>query len=37
MSLGVGIGDILAVSKLALDIWGRFQDFSDQFKAIRTE
>ncbi len=37
MSFGVGIGDALAVSKLALGIWGRIQDSSDQFKAIRTE
>ncbi|MCJ1263487.1 hypothetical protein MMC22_003357 [Lobaria immixta] len=37
MSFGFGVGDILAVSKLARTTWKRFQDSSDQFKALRTE
>ena len=37
MSFGVGVGDILAVSKLARSIWGLFKDSSDQFKAIHNE
>lgn len=37
MSFGFSIGDILAVSKLAHDIWSRIWDSSDQSKAIRTE
>ena len=37
MSFGVGLGDIMAVSKLARGIWGQIRDSSDQFNAIRTE
>lgn len=37
MSFGIGVGDILAVSKLARSIWGLFKDSSDQFRAIHNE
>ncbi|KAM0805007.1 hypothetical protein BDR22DRAFT_885096 [Usnea florida] len=37
MSFGIGLSDILAVSKLARSIWGLFKDSSDQFKAIHNE
>ena len=37
MSFGFGVGDILAVSKLARSIWGQVRDSSDQFNAIRNE
>ncbi|CAF9941367.1 MAG: hypothetical protein ALECFALPRED_009085 [Alectoria fallacina] len=37
MSLGFGVGDVIAVSTLARSVWGRFRDSSDQFNAIQTE
>ncbi|KAF6222250.1 hypothetical protein HO133_001336 [Letharia lupina] len=37
MSFGVGVGDILAVSKLARSVWSQVRDSSDQFNAIRNE
>lgn len=37
MSFGIGIGDIIAVSKLAYGIWGQIRDSPDQFRAIGTE
>lgn len=37
MSMGVGVGDILAVSNLARYIWGQVRDSYNQFNAIRTE
>ena len=37
MSFSVGVGDVLAVSRLAHDIWSRLRDSSDQFSAIQNE
>lgn len=37
MSLGIGIGDIIAVSSLARSICGQVQNSSHQFNAIRDE
>jgi len=37
MSFGFGVGDFIAVSRLALDICKKFKDSSNQFKAIRNE
>ena len=37
MSFGFGVGDFLAVAKLANDIWQKFHDSVDQSAAIRNE
>lgn len=37
MSFGYGVGDFLAVAKLAHGIWQKLQDSVDQFAAIRNE
>ena len=37
MSFSFGVGDLLAVSKLAHDIWNRVHNSSDQFLAIQNE
>ncbi|TVY81567.1 hypothetical protein LSUE1_G002793 [Lachnellula suecica] len=37
MSFGFSIGDIVAVSQLARNIWKGFADSPDQFRAIRTD
>ena len=37
MSFGFGVGDFLAVAKLANDIWQKLHDSVDQFAAIRNE
>ena len=37
MSFGFGVGDIIAVSKLAHSLWAKVRDSSDQFNAIRSE
>ena len=37
MSFGFGVGDFLAVAKLANDIWQKLHDSADQFAAIRNE
>lgn len=37
MSFGFGVGDFLAVAKLANDIWQKLHDSVDQFSAIRNE
>ncbi len=37
MSFGFSVGDILAVSKLALHVCKQLQDTGQQFKAVRDE
>lgn len=37
MSLGYGVGDVIAVSTLARNVWGKFRDAPNQFKAIQNE
>ena len=37
MSFGFGVGDFLAVAKLANDIWQKLHDSIEQFAAIRNE
>jgi len=37
MSFGVGVGDFIALSDLALSTWAKFRDAPEQFSAIRTE
>ena len=37
MSFGFGVGDFLAVAKLANEIWEKLQDSVDQFATIRDE
>ena len=37
MSFGFGVGDFLAVAKLANDIWQKLHDSVDQFAALRNE
>lgn len=37
MSFGFGVGDFLAVAKLANDVWQKLHDSVDQFAAIRNE
>ena len=37
MSFGVGVGDIIAVAKIANKVRKRFVDSPDQFKAVADE
>ncbi|KAI9727372.1 MAG: hypothetical protein M1834_008443 [Cirrosporium novae-zelandiae] len=37
MSFGYGVGDIIATTKLAKELYERFADAPDEFKAIRNE
>ena len=37
MSLGFGVGEFLAVAKLANDVWQKLHDSVDQFAALCNE